>query len=525
MGTSLPRSPPPKLNVATSDPQPLPTVGPTKELTHAPLLRQLGFKSVRTPERNDAVPSLPIVILRSLLLCVGVGGTLLAAVWCREFHHELEIFGGPEGELPHVLMLAGGVVWLVYSTVTLLLGVLAFRNPAVLSACWVQTLAQLVLFVGPVFFATTYRGLVAKKLIVWAFVALLLQSCSYHSSNRRFGAFVALYTIFVVIADQGWANVAPEVDVASLRMHGNPALLAFSLLHNTVPATALLLSVSLSVMQLVGQWEEHVASLDRLEAELHLETTVLHALVPSHIASRLVQGREACIADSFPNAAVFFVYLLDCDEMMAQFGARSVINWINAVFKCFDETVSPDTGSSGCTKIETFSQFYLAVAWDKHPDLLPESCRTHADPAVAAVRTCVLMTKSISHIRRPDGQPTELRIGVNSGPLCAGVIGDTSSPRFSVFGDTVNLASRMATTAECCHSSLPFVHLSQACYERLAASPPERHNSPFVNAISPAISELEAQMNVRVRQRAGVTMVKGKGQMQTYVATMMPRTL
>ncbi|KAJ1495147.1 hypothetical protein T484DRAFT_1926033 [Baffinella frigidus] len=466
MGTSLPRSPPPKLNVATSDPQPLPTVGPTKELTHAPLLRQLGFKSVRTPERNDAVPSLPIVILRSLLLCVGVGGTLL-----------------------------------VYSTVTLLLGVLAFRNPAVLSACWVQTLAQLVLFVGPVFFATTYRGLVAKKLIVWAFVALLLQSCSYHSSNRRFGAFVALYTIFVVIADQGWANVAPEVDVASLRMHGNPALLAFSLLHNTVPATALLLSVSLSVMQLVGQWEEHVASLDRLEAELHLETTVLHALVPSHIASRLVQGREACIADSFPNAAVFFVYLLDCDEMMAQFGARSVINWINAVFKCFDETVSPDTGSSGCTKIETFSQFYLAVAWDKHPDLLPESCRTHADPAVAAVRTCVLMTKSISHIRRPDGQPTE------------------------VFGDTVNLASRMATTAECCHSSLPFVHLSQACYERLAASPPERHNSPFVNAISPAISELEAQMNVRVRQRAGVTMVKGKGQMQTYVATMMPRTL
>mmetsp|Transcript_50759 Transcript_50759/g.120887 ORF Transcript_50759/g.120887 Transcript_50759/m.120887 type:complete len:531 (+) Transcript_50759:432-2024(+) len=478
------------------------------------------------PVRMNLRKSLPIVILRSLLLCVGLGGTLLAALWFREFLHELRIFGGPEGELPYVLMLAGGVAWLVYSTMTLLLGVLAFRNPDILSSFWVQNLAQLVLFAGPVFFTMTYRGLVAKRLIVWAFVAVIMQCCSYHFSNRRFLAFVTLYTIFVVIADQAWAHLPPELDGASLMLQDNPTLLAFSLLHNTVPATALLLSVSLSVMQLLGQWEENVSSLDALEAELNLETTVLHALVPSHIASRLVQGREACIADSFPNAAVFFVYLLDCDELMARFGVRSVINWINSVFKCFDETVSPENGfSSGCTKIETFSQFYLAVAWDQHPDLLPESLRTYPDPSVAAVRTCVLMARSISHIKRPDGKPTELRIGVNSGPLCAGVIGDTSSPRFSVFGDTVNLASRMATTSECCNSSLPFVHLSEACYQRLAASPATRHNSPFVNDISPAISELEAQMNVLVRQRDGVTMVKGKGQMQTYVATMVDRTL
>jgi hypothetical protein len=71
--------------------------------------------------------------------------------------------------------------------------------------------------------------------------------------------------------------------------------------------------------------------------------------------------------------------------------------------------IQPEGGSSsGCTKIETFSQFYLAVAWDQHPELLPEDYRTYPDPAVAAIRACVLMAQSVAHVRRPDGKPTEV---------------------------------------------------------------------------------------------------------------------
>ena len=360
--------------------------------------------------RDMRQQDLRVVILRSLLLCVGLGGTLLAVLWHREFLHELQEFGGPPWELQYTLMVAGGISWVVYSLVSLALGLLAIRDPWLLAPHWIQSLAQLVLFAGPVLFSMTYCGYIAKRLVVWSFVAILLQCCSYYFSNLRFLTVIGLYTAFVAVANHAAAShVVTDEVLPTMFMQDNLSLLAISLLHHIVPATALFLAVALSVKQLLGQWEQNVSSLDALEAELILETTVLHALVPSDIAARLVQGREACIADTSTNAAVLFVYLLDSDELIARFGVRSVVDWINSVFKCFDGVIQPEGGSSsGCTKIETFSQFYLAVAWDQHPELLPEDYRTYPDPAVAAIRACVLMAQSVAHVRRPDGKPTEV---------------------------------------------------------------------------------------------------------------------
>jgi len=165
-----------------------------------------------------------------------------------------------------------------------------------------------------------------------------------------------------------------------------------------------------------------------------------------------------------------------------------------------------------CTLTPCYSQSEAASADNSFHG---EGARTSAEhkhsqemrcsAAEACVLTAIKLIQSVSHIQRPDGQLTLLNVGINSGAVCAGVIGD-SSPRYSVFGDTVNIASRMATTSEHSSWARPFVQLSEATRDRL-----EMHKGP-----ASALTTIRRNYHLDLRPREDIVTVKGKGAMQTY---------
>ncbi|KAJ1492326.1 nucleotide cyclase [Baffinella frigidus] len=116
-------------------------------------------------------------------------------------------------------------------------------------------------------------------------------------------------------------------------------------------------------------------------------------------------------------------------------------------------------------------------------------------------------SRLLDSLLRPDGQRTALRIGLNTGPLCAGVIG-SSSPRYSVFGDTVNTASRMASSGSSCSWGHPFIHMTQATADELL--------HPRAGCNRPAIVSLRVDFRLFLALQPGLTGIKGKGPMRTY---------
>jgi class 3 adenylate cyclase len=78
---------------------------------------------------------------------------------------------------------------------------------------------------------------------------------------------------------------------------------------------------------------------------------------------------------------------------------------------------------------------------------VPEPDPRHADAVVAAALD---MIDAVADIRLPDSEPLQIRVGINSGPVVGGVVG-TRMPHFCLYGDTVNIASRMETTSTPMH--------------------------------------------------------------------------
>ncbi len=178
---------------------------------------------------------------------------------------------------------------------------------------------------------------------------------------------------------------------------------------------------------------EHLRRLDfhnlnRVAAERSRYHDLLVRILPASIAERM-RGGEQHIADQFEEASVLFVDIVGFTRLSAKFKPEEVLTLLERVFAAFDELVN----KHGLEKIKTIGDAYLVAAG------LPEPRADHAE----AVADFALDLQRMAHsLRSPDGSTIEIRIDLHSGPLIAGVIGE-SRFLYDMWGDTVNVASRM----------------------------------------------------------------------------------
>ena len=194
-------------------------------------------------------------------------------------------------------------------------------------------------------------------------------------------------------------------------------------------------------------------------------------ILPPEIATRL-KGGEHEIADSFADVTVLFGDLVGFTALSSETSAAEIVDMLNGLFSLFDEAAH----DLGIEKIKTIGDCYMAVCG------LPSPCSDHAERmALMALR----MRDATEQYGKERGQNLCLRIGLNSGPVVAGVIGATKFI-YDLWGDTVNLASRMESTG------VPGeIQVTRSVYERL------KDSFEFENR--------------------GVVQVKGKGEIETWL--------
>jgi|GEM_PF-3445966 len=169
-------------------------------------------------------------------------------------------------------------------------------------------------------------------------------------------------------------------------------------------------------------WEE------ALHYQQQCTEDLLYNILPAPIAKRL-KLQESIIADSFEEVTVLFADLVSFTELSAQIPATQLVDLLNKIFSMFDRL----TQKHGLEKIKTIGDAYMVVGGLPTP---------RADHAEAVVEMALDMQREITSFQRDDGQPFHLRIGINTGPVVAGVIGTTKFA-YDLWGDTVNVASRM----------------------------------------------------------------------------------
>jgi class 3 adenylate cyclase len=179
------------------------------------------------------------------------------------------------------------------------------------------------------------------------------------------------------------------------------------------------------------------------QEQLKLEETrskaLLNSMLPESIVVQLQCGREL-IADEYAQATVLFAEVCDFDAISSRLKPQQVVELLNILFYKFDKLVDVHN----VHKVETIGAVYMVVGGC--PDPIDNHAELVANLALDMVRCMPEVSAKIA--RRSWGSMVtnlNIRIGINTGGLMAGVVG-IRNPRFKLFGDTVNVASRMETT-------------------------------------------------------------------------------
>lgn len=187
-----------------------------------------------------------------------------------------------------------------------------------------------------------------------------------------------------------------------------------------------------------------------LEKEKGRAEKLLLNILPVAIAERLQRGEEIQ-AETFPEVTVFFADIVGFTKLAAEIGPKAVTKLLNDLFDLFDQLVD----KHDLEKIKTIGDCYMAVAGV--PTRSPTHAQQMADFALDVIQNLRAQNREM-------GRDVQIRIGIHSGTVAAGIIGRKKFA-YDLWGDVVNVTSRLETTAE------PMtIHASETVRSRLEES-------------------------------------------------------
>jgi guanylate cyclase len=154
---------------------------------------------------------------------------------------------------------------------------------------------------------------------------------------------------------------------------------------------------------------------------------LLHSILPDEIATRL-KTDQSMIADDFDEASVLFADVVGFTPMSAKMSPPELVGLLNTLFSAFDDIVQ----ELGLEKIKTIGDEYMVAAGVPRPR--PDHAHAIAELALRIQAHCA------EH--QFFGHNLNLRVGINSGPVVAGIVG-THKFAYDLWGEAVNTASRM----------------------------------------------------------------------------------
>lgn len=214
---------------------------------------------------------------------------------------------------------------------------------------------------------------------------------------------------------------------------------------------------------------------DQLQEEKKKTDALLHEMLPRCVADQLKKGHKVD-PEHYEQVTIYFSDIVGFTAMSAESSPLQVVDFLNDLYTCFDSII----GHYDVYKVETIGDAYMVVS-----GLPLRNGDLHA-AEIATMSLHLLSAVSEFKIRHRPTNRLLLRIGIHSGPVCAGVVG-LKMPRYCLFGDTVNTASRMES------SGVPLkIHCSWQCRQLLE------------------------RLGGYQCQERGVISMKGKGEQRTY---------